>query len=96
MSSDKISFWVKVTGWSGLISASGAITLYQLTNNWMFLISTVIIVLFSAYALSTSKDVIWRNKDRVFWILMFSIFFVSLLQSIFVLIIYFKSKKHAK
>lgn len=96
MKKDKITFWVRLTGWIGLISASGAWTLYRLTNNWMFLVNVGIIILFSAYALATSKEPIWRDPSKVMWILLFSVFFSSLLQSFFVLIVYFKVKRRAK
>lgn len=52
----KISFWVRLAGWSGLISGSSVLVLYQYTHNIMFLINLITIILFSAYALATAND----------------------------------------
>ena len=37
----KISFWVRLAGWSGLISGSSVLVLYQYTHNIMFLINLI-------------------------------------------------------
>ena len=62
----KISFWVRLAGWTGLISGSSVLVLYQYTHNIMFLINLITIILFSAYALATANDKRWKNTD---WLL---------------------------
>ena len=96
MRKDRIEFWVKVAGWSGLLSAFGVLMFYQLTGMGIFLVHLIIIILFYAYTLTTSKEPFWHNSNRVLWILLFSFFFTSIFQAIFVAIVYFKSKKASK
>lgn len=52
----KIAFWVRLAGWSGLISGSSVLMLHQYSHSSLFLINLITIVLFSAYALATAND----------------------------------------
>ena len=44
----KIAFWVRLAGWSGLVSGSSVLMLYQYSHSSLFLINLITIVLFSA------------------------------------------------
>ena len=69
----KISFWVRLAGWSGLISGSSVLVLYQYTHNIMFLINIITIILFSAYALATANDKRWTNTDWLLRVILISV-----------------------
>ena len=56
MRKDRIEFWVKVAGWSGLLSAFGVLMFYQLTGMRIFLVHLIIIILFSAYTITYEID----------------------------------------
>ncbi len=62
----KIAFWVRLAGWSGLISGSSVLMLYQYSHSSLFLINLITIVLFSTYALATANDKKWENPDWLF------------------------------
>ncbi len=62
----KISFWVRLAGWTGLISGSSVLVLYQYTHNIMFLINLITIILFSAYALATANDKRWKEELNIY------------------------------
>ena len=89
----KISFWIRLAGWSGLISGSSVLVLYQYSHNILFLINLITIVLFSAYALTTANDRKWRNPDWLLKVILLVLVFVSILPSIFLGIGYFIERK---
>ncbi|WP_297940679.1 hypothetical protein [uncultured Lactobacillus sp.] len=89
----KISFWVRLAGWSGLISGSSVLVLYQYTHNIMFLINLITIILFSAYALATSNDKRWKNTDWLLRVILIVLVFVSILPTIFLGVGYFIERK---
>ena len=90
----KISFWVRLAGWTGLISGSSVLVLYQYTHNIMFLINLITIILFSAYALATANDKRWKNTDWLLRVILIVLVFVSILPTIFLGIGYFIKRKH--
>ena len=89
----KISFWVRLAGWSGLISGSSVLVLYQYIHNIMFLINLITINLFSAYALATANDKRWTNTDWLLRVILIVLVFVSILPTIFLGIGYFIERK---
>lgn len=89
----KISFWVRLAGWSGLISGSSVLVLYQYTHNIMFLINLITIILFSAYAFATANDKRWTNTDWLLRVILIVLVFVSILPTIFLWIGYFIERK---
>ncbi|MFD3286194.1 hypothetical protein [Lactobacillus johnsonii] len=89
----KISFWVRLAGWTGLISGSSVLVLYQYTHNIMFLINLITIILFSAYALATANDKRWKNTDWLLRVILIVLVFVSILPTIFLGIGYFIERK---
>ena len=89
----KISFWVRTAGWSGLISGSSVLILYQYSHNPMFLVNLVTIVLFSAYALTTANDKRWENLTWLLRVILLVLIFVSVLPTIFLGIGYFIERK---
>ena len=89
----KISFWVRLAGWSGLISGSSVLVLYQYTHNIMFLINLITIILFSAYALATANDKRWTNTDWLLRAILIVLVFVSILPTSFLGIGYFIERK---
>lgn len=89
----KISFWVRLAGWSGLIAASSVLVLYQYSHSIMFLLNLITIILFSAYALATANEKRWENTHWLSRIIFLVILFVSILPSIFLGIGYFIERK---
>ena len=89
----KISFWVRLAGWTGLISGSSVLVLYQYTHNIMFLINLITIILFSDYALATANDKRWKNTDWLLRVILIVLVFVSILPTIFLGIGYFIERK---
>ena len=89
----KISFWVRLAGWSGLISGSSVLVLYQYTHNIMFLINLITIILFSAYALATANDKRWTNTDWLLRVILIVLVFVSNSTDNFLRIGYFIERK---
>ena len=81
----KISFWVRLAGWSGLISGCSVLV--------MFLINIITIILFSAYALATANDKRWTNTDWLLRVILIVLVFVSILPTIFLGIGYFIERK---
>ena len=41
----KIAFWVRLAGWSGLVSGSSVLMLYQYSHSSLFLINLITIVI---------------------------------------------------
>lgn len=89
----KMSFWVRLAGWSGLISGSSVLMLYQLSHSALFLINLITIVLFSAYALATANDKRWENTSWLLKVILLVLVFVSILPTIFLGIGYFIERK---
>lgn len=93
MIQDKTKFWIRVAGWSGLISAMATLTLYQESHSWLFLVSLALIILFSAYVLATSNEPRWHQEKWLFRVLIFCLVFVSILPSIFIGVAYYRVRK---
>ena len=89
----KIAFWVRLAGWSGLISESSVLMLYQYSHSSLFLINLITIVLFSAYALANANDKKWENPDWLLKVILVVLVFVSILPTIFLGIGYFIERK---
>lgn len=89
----KIQFWLKVAGWSGLLSGSTYLILYQTVKSMIFLVPLIIVIIFSTYILTTSKEKMWLDSKRLLLTCIFAFFFVSLIQGIFMAIAYFYSRK---
>ncbi|WP_410405774.1 hypothetical protein [Lactobacillus gasseri] len=91
----KIAFWVRLAGWSGLISGSSVLMLYQYSHSSLFLINLITIVLFSAYALANANDKKWENSDWLLKVILvvLVLVFVSILPTIFLGIGYFIERK---
>ena len=83
----KIAFWVRLAGWSGLISGSSVLMLYQYSHSSLFLINLITIVLFSA------NDKKWENPDWLLKVILVVLVFVSILPTIFLGIGYFIERK---
>ena len=89
----KISFWVRLAGWSGLISGSSVLVLYQYSQSILLLINLITIVLFSSNAKTTANDRKWKNPDWLLKVILLVLVFVSILPSIFLGIGYFIERK---
>lgn len=89
----KIQFWLKVAGWSGLLSASAYLMLFQAVRSIVFLIPLLIVIIFSVYLLTTAKEEMWLNTRKLLLTCIFAFIFVSLLQGVFMAIAYFYGRK---
>ena len=89
----RVQFWLRVAGWSGLLSASTYLMLYQAVKSIIFLVPLIIVIIFSTYVLTTAKEKIWLNAQRLLWTCIFAFFFVSLIQGVFMAIAYFYGRK---
>lgn len=91
----KIHLWIKVAGWSGLFAAWGNLVLYQLSQNSIFLVELVAVILFSAYVLSTANEPRWEQEKWLFRMGVIALVFISIIPSIFIWIAYFIVRKQS-
>ncbi|QNQ81555.1 hypothetical protein FP435_08195 [Lactobacillus sp. PV037] len=96
MIKNKTSFWIKVAGWSGLIAAAVMLQLYNMSHAGLFLITLAIVVVFSAYLLATANTSRWQNPSWIIKVTIFSLFFVSLLPTIFLFIAYLNARDNKR
>ncbi|MBD5429426.1 hypothetical protein [Lactobacillus sp.] len=96
MIKNKTVFWVRVAGWSGLLAGSGMLEMYKMTGSMLFLITLGIVVIFSAYLLTTAKTPRWQNSKWIVKVMIFSLIFSSLIQTIFLWLAYRSAKTQNK
>lgn len=92
MIKNKTTFWVRVAGWSGLIAAIMMLQLYNISHAGLFLITLAIVIIFSAYLLATASTSRWQNPSWIIKVVIFSLFFVSILPTIFLFIAYLTAR----
>ncbi|MBP2058289.1 putative membrane protein YukC [Lactobacillus colini] len=93
---NKSTFWVRVSGWSGLVAGTGMLELYKITGNITFIATLVIVIIFSAYLLATAKTDRWQNSKWIMTVMIFGLIFASALQAIFLWFAYRSVKTHHK
>ena len=91
----KIQFWLRLTGWAGLLSGSAYLMLFQDYKSLIFAVPLLIVVIFSVYLLTTAKEKMWLNPRKLLSTCIFAFIFVSLIQGLFMAIAYYYGRKNA-
>ncbi|RMC38748.1 MULTISPECIES: hypothetical protein [unclassified Lactobacillus] len=80
---NRITFWLRVSGWLCLLPASGWLWLYR-TASWssysvFFLIELIVTVAFAVFILTTATSKGWLKRKNLVSLLTFAILFLSLI-----------------
>lgn len=94
---DKLRFWIRFSGWFCLIPATTYLYLFQETRgtviSYFCIGELVIITLFAAYLLTTSKLERWEQPQKIMGALIFSFIFISVFDSIPLFLAYRNCKR---
>lgn len=96
MKKNKTAFWVKTSGWSGLIVGAGILEMYKMTANITFMITLGIVIIFSAFLLATADTPRWENPKWIMKVMIFCLIFASLIQTVFLWFAYRSAKRRNK
>lgn len=94
----RMQYWLRFAGWINLLPASAYLYFYHMYQHTpiasVFMIELVIIVLFAAYLLATTKSERWLKPRRIMTAAIFSIFFVSLIVAIPLFVAYYYCRQY--
>lgn len=85
--------WIRISGWLGIFVAYIILQMYNYTHQPMFIVSLVIVILYSAYILATSAEPSWYITSIMLRRIIICICLVSIIQGVFLCIAYYKLKK---
>lgn len=94
---NKITFWLRFSGWLCLLPASVCLFFYQRLGQgdlaYLLLGELFIIIIFAAYVLATADSDKWLEPSRIMVLMIFSILFIPIVILIPLCFAYFACKK---